>query len=161
MIVTINTDAAYHTRHKIGAYAFWIVSDAGRIMMSGAFNKKAKSSDEAEMQCIINALYVLQKQNWPDIGLIIINTDSMNSIFVFTNNKVEINKYGLHWAESLRHKFNKIKVSCRLPKNSKIKFAHVKAHTDNTSKRSWVNQWCDEKAKEQLWKQIKKSPLKP
>lgn len=155
MIVTINTDAAYHYQHKVGAFAFWIISDSGRIMHSAPFKTLVNSSDRAEMQCIINAIQALIQQNWVLINKIVINTDSLNSIHVFTNDKSSIKKYNLQWASEMRGIFNSIKYHSPLS-NVPIKFNHVPSHKDTTTKRAWVNQWCDDKAKEQLWKQINK-----
>jgi len=155
MIVTINTDASFHPKHKIGAYAFWIVSDAGRVMHSGAFKEQVNSSCSAEMRCIINALHTLIAQGWVLIDKIVINTDSLNSIHVFTNDKTNIIKHNLKWASDMRGLFNNIKFNSPL-RNTPIVFKHIVSHQDNATKRAWVNQWCDDKAKEQLWKKINK-----
>src|SRR5690554_1870512 len=79
MWVTINTDASYHPIHKVGAYAFWIVSNQGRIMKSGPL-REARNSCDAEAKCIANALHTLLKSDWVGVTRVLINTDSKNTI---------------------------------------------------------------------------------
>lgn len=149
MIVTINTDASFHSSFKVGAYAFWIVSNLGKVLHCGALRDKVNSPTEAETKCIINALVTLKKQNWQGISKIIINTDSLNSIYILEKHSEEIIKYRLKFGGVLRNEYNKIKI--HLPP---IEFRHVKAHKSTKTARSWVNDWCDKKAKEMLWQKI-------
>ena len=149
MIVTINTDASFHSGFKVGAYAFWIVSNEGRILGSGALKGKCLNPTDAEIKCIINAIFTLKKQAWSNITKIILNTDSTNSIAILNKNAEEIKKYKLQWGGSLSGQYNKIKVG--LPP---IEFRHIKAHKTTETAKSWVNDYCDKKAKEMLWKQI-------
>lgn len=150
MIVTINTDASFHYDYKVGAYAFWIVSNLGKVLHCGALKEKALNPTDAETKCIINAISTLRKQNWTGIEKVIINTDSLNSIYILENRKPEIKKYRLNYGDNLRADYNKIKSSFLPP----IEFRHVKAHKTIETARSWVNDWCDKKAKEMLWKEI-------
>lgn len=151
MIVTINTDASHDGRLKIGSFAFWMVSNNGRMLNAGPLKGKIESPDEAEMQSILNALHTLLRLKWQP-SKVIINTDSLNSIGVFTTDKRHIAKYGLHWGKKYKILFNSFRQKLKLGK-ADIEFRHVKAH-DETSKtaRSWVNEWCDKQCKEQLKK---------
>lgn len=153
MIVTINTDASYHSIHRVGAFAFWIVCNRGRVLNCGALKNEIKGAKtgatEAEVQSIINAIYTLKKQQWDNITKVIINTDSTNAIAILTKNIPEIQKWKLQWGGPLRDVYNKIKVN--LPE---IEFRHIKAHKTTDTAKSWVNDWCDKKAKEMLWTKI-------
>ncbi len=154
MLTTINTDASYHSDYKIGAFAFWSISDQFKITKAGYFKQECKNPHEAEMKCIINAIAVTLSAN-KNIRRIVFNTDSMNSIHVFTNDRANIRRYGLQWAAPLRRQFNKyLKNYDRGRNRLKIEFRHVKAHTGNDDKRSYVNEWCDTQAKYYLWKRI-------
>ena len=155
MIVTINTDAAYHSTHKIGGYAFWIVSDKGKICMSGVLKQQCKRSEIAEMRCILNAVFVVINQNYQGKINIIVNTDCLNAIHVFKNDCVAIHNYRLGFGKKYRKKL----YSFLIPHNKKysIEFRHVKAHTDTKDKRSFVNNWCDVSAKKQMWDKINKT----
>ena len=149
MLVTINTDASYHPQHKVGAYAFWIISNQGRFLKAGAFKELIENSTQAEAQCIINAIYYFKKQDWKEVTKIIINTDALNAIAIFKKTKSKIKKYNLRYGNSLSEKFDEITKGF-----PSIEFRHVKAHKKNGTARNWVNDWCDKSAKEMLWKEI-------
>ena len=70
MIVTINTDASFHPEYSIGAYAFWIVCNQGKIVRSGEL-KKAENSTDAEIRCIANALHCLKRSHFTGISKIV------------------------------------------------------------------------------------------
>ena len=154
MIVTINTDAAYHPEHKVAAFAFWIASDRGRICHCGPLRKKVSRPEQAEFKCILNAIYVLGRQEYKNITKIIINTDCLNVIHLIKKDKKKIQKYHLgSWGRHLvvEYELMMIKFSlARIP----IEFRHVPSHTGDTTARSWVNDWCDRHAKQAMWKKI-------
>lgn len=121
MNITINTDASFCPKTKVGGYAFWITSDLGRIKHSNIFNGVLNNPSEAEMKCIINAVYFLSKKIDIANHNIIVNTDCTSAI------------------KALRIRF------------PKISFRHVKGHQKGSlDKRSFVNNWCDAAAKERL-----------
>lgn len=147
MLVTINTDAGFYPTQKYGSYAFWAVSNEFKICKSGVFKTKCINPDDAETRCIINALSVVLLPH-KNITKVIINTDSLNAIAILRNDKVHIRRYvgrNLKRWHFLRAEFDKFK-------HLKITFKHVKAHSNNTDSRSWVNDWCDKECKKQLKK---------
>lgn len=150
MNVTINTDASFHPQFKVGAFSFWIVSNQGRIIQSGALKGDIRNPDEAEMKCILNAIHALKNQDWTFIKLLVINTDSMNSISLFKNDKNAIKRWGLQWAMPFQEVFNLMTKGL----SEKIVLRHVPSHKNISTAKSWVNDWCDKKAKEALWKEI-------
>ena len=156
MIITINTDAAYHSSHKVGAFAFWIKCDLGKLAMSGALKEKMETGwqapTEAEIKCILNAIAALKSTGWIGIGKIIINTDSLNAIHILTKDQKAIQKYLLKWGGKFRGQFQQM--TAKFP--CAIEFRHVPAHKNTDTPRAWVNEWCDQKAKEALWAQINK-----
>lgn len=156
MIVTINTDASWSPTKKGASFAFWIVSNSGKIAKSGIQKYPADSADMAEIRCIINAMYCLSFSKWEGVSKIIINTDSLNSCHVLRNDQAKIKRYRLQGKDfsQLRRKFNKLN-----PNNIPVEFRHVKAHTTTSTARTWVNQWCDDEAKKQLikWHQTLKT----
>lgn len=162
MIVTINTDASWSPRFKSASYAFWIVSNSGKIAKSGIQKFSASNPDIAELRCIVNAMYSLSKSGWEGITQVIINTDSLNSCHVLRKDSMATRKYRLNDSEykGLRKKFFKIFDS--FSNSAWVEFRHVKAHESTTTKRQWVNDWCDQEAKKQLikWHKINKSNTK-
>lgn len=151
MLCTINTDASFHPKYKVGAYAFWSVCNGFRVQNAGYFNDLCKDPDDAEMKCIINAVYKTLKTS-SGLKRIIVNTDSMNSIRVFEHEKKGIRRYNLQWAKKHREQLKSIIKSYKTP--VEIEFRHVKAHTGKNDARSYVNEWCDTHAKRFLWRRI-------
>lgn len=149
MLVTINTDASFNHENKFGGFAFWIKSSAFKIQKAGYFKDTCLNPTEAEMKCIINALHVLLSSH-NTVTRIIINTDSLNSIHIINNDRININKYGLHFGDKLRRKFIKIQKSYHRTLN--IQLRHVKAHSNVNDARSYVNEWCDKHAKAYMWR---------
>ena len=154
MLVTINTDACFHSKLKYGGYAFWAVSNDFKITKSGSFRYKCVSPDDAEAKCIINALKVVLLAH-SGITKIIINTDSLNATAVLKNDKNHIVRYA-----RLNHKQICIlqiaykKILFQNKNNVLIEFRHVKAHSLKNDARSFVNEWCDVEAKKRMWSKI-------
>lgn len=148
MLVTINTDASFNHKHKVGTYAFWAVCNDWRIQKCGVLRDLAERPEDAEMKCIINAVHTVMGQAGRKPTRLIINTDCMNAIHVLSGDGGMISKYRLARFKPLRQKFNKIIGGI------KVEFRHVKAHNDTDTARTWVNDWCDQRAKEMMNKKL-------
>jgi len=158
MLVTVNTDCSYHPYFKVGSYAFWVVSNEFKIKKSSIFKEpEMKSSDEAEIKSILNAVWLTLRQS-NSISKLVINTDSQNAIYVFTDNRKMCRKYRLGKFKKYRQKYNDICRKYRKRSGVDIKtnneFRKVLAHDNTDESRNWVNDWCDRKAKEELWNYI-------
>ena len=148
MLVTVNTDASFSPQHKIGAYAFWIVCDQGRIIYSGPL-PEASSSTDAEIRCIINALKALADSKFTNVSKIVINSDALCAFNMIQPKakKGTTAKTCFEVLVRLRNKYNH-KVDIH-------EFRHVKAHSGTAEKRKWVNDWCDKTAKKILREKVK------
>lgn len=137
--VTINTDASYCPNTGVGAYAFYIVCDLFKIKKSGVFKENPSGALDAEMKCIANAVSILNAQKEiPPINWIIINSDCIGC-FPKIGLKSQ-DKVGVYCAKELS----------KLRKRTGVKmhqFKHVKAHSNKSDARSFVNEWCDAEAK--------------
>jgi ribonuclease HI len=151
MIVTINTDASFNSQHKIGAYAFWIVCDEGKIMKSGVL-KEALNPTDAELRCICNALYCLLKSDFKNVRKIIINSDALYAFCRVGKNSNEVP--GRKCSSILRQLKEKYYKPSDYHKQIH-EFRHVKAHSGTESKRKWVNDWCDKAAKRMMREKVK------
>jgi len=154
MLVTINTDACFHTKLKYAGYAFWAVSNEFKITKSGVFKHKAHSPDDAEAKCIINALNVVLLAH-TGITKIIINTDSLNATGILKRDLKHITRYVFikkKYVEILQNQYQK--VLSKTTNKVEIEFRHVKAHSNKDDARSFVNEWCDTNAKKMMWNQI-------
>lgn len=156
MIVTINTDASYSNKFKVGAFAFWIVCNQGKVCRAGPLKGEIKDCHTAELMAITNALFVLsEKVKSGQIGRItkvIINTDSLRSIQILTGDKEAYYKYNLNrpYYKVVKTKFKGMKK--KFFDGVVFDYRHVRAHTSTDTARSWVNDWCDKSAKEELGK---------
>lgn len=156
MTITINTDASFHPTHKVGAFAFWIVCEQGRIIHSGPL-KKVINAQDAELQSIANALYVIYKSTWSGIKHIYINTDCKWGIEAVTKGK-RMNGC-LNTVKQIQTIINRLvqKYEYRRKKNkfkSFISWRYVVAHSEGEDKRRWVNNRMDSMAKEAMWKLV-------
>ena len=147
MNVTINTDASFCPITKAAGFAFWITCDNGRSKVSWTV-KNAETPTDAEIKCIANAIYYLEKSKFNNgkINRIFINSDC-KPCFGLIRRKSP-NKIGRFIANHLRKIF---KDNPRKTNDVRYELRHVKAHTgDLTEKRSFVNNWCDKEAKKEM-----------
>lgn len=144
--ITINTDASYHPDYKIGGYAFYIVCDLFKIQKGGKFKTQPKSSQQAEMMCMANALATLLIQKeLPNAKWIIINSDCLCAF-----EKIKLKSQD-HIGKKVAQILRQIRKATDMPQ---FKFRHVKAHSGVDNARSWVNEWCDNEAKKWMRKQL-------
>ena len=147
--ITINTDAGFYPHDKVGAWAFWIVSDGLLIKGSGIFKEPCKNPTDAEIKAMVNAVSVLLKANFDFTGV-------RNVIF----NRDNIYAKGGHGGRPPQAKLSKLilelKRKCGAPYPN-VEYRHVKAHSSKNDKRSYVNDWCDQQCTMQLknWKNKK------
>lgn len=151
MVVTVNTDASFHHKSKIGGFAFWIHFGNWKIQMSGPL-KKCDSAIEAELMCMANALYVLQNSGINDVQKIIIYSDCKNAFPLIGLNKTP-GSPGRKVANLLRA------VRKRQFFKPEYELRHIKAHTNKQDMRSLINDWCDRNARYQMRILLKKNNL--
>ncbi len=149
MNVTVNCDASFSNKYSVGTYAFWIVSNLGRITGSGPLRKRCVDSTDAEIKCILNALAMIA-MNFDlmvHVKNIYVNTDSLNAIHLLSGDKEAIKKFRLKKYNHLLMRYTLIMSKL---KGKDIHFSHVRAHQDTDTKRSWVNDWLDKAAKDEM-----------
>lgn len=145
--ITINTDASFHPKHKVGGYAFTIVCDVFRIKISGIFKKEPRNITEAETMCIGNAIHTLLSQpSMPKCNVLVINTDCLPAI-------ANIKKGKTTAGQTVGELYKKAVTDTDAKKHE---FRHVKAHSGVNDCRSYTNAWCDTEAKKQMKKSLKK-----
>lgn len=142
-VCTINTDAGYYPREKIGSFAYWIKADGLHLKDSGILKGVVKNPLEAEMKAIINALFILDRSNYTGIAKLIINRDNISAKSSKSSQNELERKLALQ-ISTLRKKcgYRGLKPF--------FEFRHVKAHSGKGDPRSWVNEWCDEQCKTEL-----------
>lgn len=107
----------------------WIVCNGERFRKYGEFKKPVASSEDAEAMAIINGLHIAKLVFKAERFHVV--SDCKNAM-----SKVSNGDYRKHVREAVG--------------NSRVTFAHVRAHTNCPQARSWVNRWCDHWAKEAM-----------
>lgn len=138
MLVTVYTDASLW--NDTGAWAYWAKSSMGTIRKAGVIPFPPKNSDIAEMYAIAKAVVGAYQEWGENVKVIFINTDSLHccrAMWPFYKNYPDKEHQQLadrmmQWCDG--HGLT-------------IRAKHVKAHTDNTDVRSYLNDWCDQNAK--------------
>jgi ribonuclease HI len=149
--ITINTDASFNHHHKIGGYAFWIKCDLFTIKKSGNFNIAPNTALEAELMCIANAVYTLANQpELPLTKLIVVNSDCLNAFYKIGK------KSNCPIGKKIALKLKEIRKRTGYTYITKVDFRHVKAHNGTADSRSYVNNWCDKSARNEMRKKLNK-----
>lgn len=152
MVVTINTDASFSFKHKVGTYAYWVTCDNFKIKKSGLLRKNVDRSEIAEFQCIINALHdALHAERKKTIEKVIVNTDCLNVIHLVKDQKDKVKQYRLQWGYGLVAKYRALLKRHDILE-MQMDFRHVKSHQHTDTPKHYINQWCDDAAKFEMSK---------
>lgn len=147
MIINIFTDASLNTQTLNAGYAFYIGCRANKIQRAGALQRKMKSTTLAELQAIINAVYMLRRAKLPTPSKVVIHTDSMECVKILQGSQqTPYDGYTRACFEECQFQLMDYLQSIGLPVykyRMYVEFKHVKAHTGGTSKHSLINRWCD------------------
>lgn len=159
-LLTINTDASHAPNTTFGAYAFWIVTDEGKIQKAGELKGETLTSVHAEMKSICNAIHAFKYSKFRGIKKVVVNSDCQNVINCFQFKQLKMDA-------KLKEIFNETRflmMECCIIQGLSIRkvdeffvFKHVKAHNGKKDSRSFVNDWCDKNAKLYLKKLISKN----
>ena len=146
-IITINTDASFSKEHNYGTYAYRIRSNNFLYKGSGVFKDTVENSTDAESRAIAVALWILKQQK-ADFDVLVINRDNIGAR---ANGK---KSYQIHLKHQIK-KYKQVLSKTHGKRIRKIKFKHVKAHTNTKDSRSYVNNWCDKACKSEFYKHKK------
>lgn len=127
---TVVTDASWCPNQNVAGWAVWLVCNGERHKQYGAFKGIIRKPHEAEMKAIINGIYIASKIFEPQHYHVV--TDCTGAIHKLS--------FDADWK----------KVMNKILESNSITFAHVKAHSSNKDKRSYVNSWCYKHAKEAM-----------
>lgn len=136
MRATVITDASFCHRSKAAGWAAWIRIDGfdGPIKKYAEFKRPVKTAQQAEMLAAINGIWLAKQHG---ATTVIVQTDCLAVVHMLE---------GLTKKEHLRDEFTR---SAAMAGILGMRFSgrHVKGHTDVADARSYVNRWCDGKAK--------------
>lgn len=107
------------------------------------------------MMTIVNALHLLKKTGWKP-SRIVINTDCLNAIHLFTKNREAVKKYKLLSPQTIDITHAYFKACNQLPlftgpKGKRmlpmVELRHIRSHQHTETAKHWVNDWADKEAK--------------
>jgi ribonuclease HI len=134
---TVITDASFCPSTKIGTWAAWVVvstKKVRRVKLCRVFKQNPKNSSEAEIWALANGLSIAVKLR---CDTILLQSDSMEAVLLFKDRKKLLTYFP------------------NLPSHVKITTNHIKGHSTNDDKKSFVNRWCDTEARSKLRKERK------
>lgn len=140
-LITINTDASYCQKTKIWAYAYWIKWDWFFYKWSGVFKEECKWSTYAEERAVMVAIWILKSKK-RDFDTILVNRDCRGVWY-----RGELKGILDEYKRELKKEYWK--------KKRIVKFIWVKWHSNWETRRQYVNNWCDMRAKGELREVIK------
>lgn len=139
--ITVISDASFEYSTGKGGYAFYVEVGGKEYKMYGAFEDKLTNPTEAEMKCILNALYFIRHKGFKANVIDIITDCEFIAKHMFKKKKGRNRK--------ISDLSNRIKQYLGNIDHKKANFIHVKAHTDEIdSYKKFVNDWCDRMSKE-------------
>lgn len=140
MNITIIADASFCPETKIGGYAFWIACQRGKRGGRGVFKDFCNDNTVAEMRAVANGLHEGLKANLIQEGdKILLQTDCLGAIMAFEKTRHSLSKQELQivtYIEKLAFDFS-----------LKLRYKHVKGHSNNLGARFVSNNTCDAQAK--------------
>lgn len=128
------TDASLCHEGRGSGWAAWVRVDGWNvpIQRSGWFKDRPTDINYAEMMAALNGVWLAA--NVGQASAVLIRTDSMATIQAASGVH---RTYGPWWqAELTRHGLGSLTITTK----------HVKGHTREIDRASWVNRWCDKMA---------------
>jgi ribonuclease HI len=146
--VTIYSDASFCPNQKIMGWAFYSRCSSGKMKKYGLLNEKTNCSTTAEMEAILIAVKRTIRR-WPHLKGVFVNCDSLTSCeLLWPSNLKETDHYNLPRAQKIKDEI----ISLLESKGMWLRVKHVKGHQVSDNVRSYLNNFCDKKAKEKLLK---------
>lgn len=143
MRVTIISDASVCMQTHVGGYGYWAVSDRGRHAGSGSFKNKVRTSDQAEMMAIVNAIHAAVCNGIAETAdSILVQTDSQNAIAYFEQRTKRIAKDSAPIVDA----YKTLVAAHAL----KVEFRHVRGHTKDGAQRSIAQRHSDMRARKAM-----------
>ena len=137
---TVITDASYCHATGVAGWAAWVKSSTFCKMKHGVLIPCANSA-EAELYAAMNGIWFPVNAGATSI---LLQSDNMQVVNA-------LNDEGGKWMNSLWRR-----IKAEHFRDIKVRAKHVKGHTNVQDARSFVNRWCDSKAKEHMLIERKK-----
>jgi len=140
VLVTVIADASFDHDTGAGGYGYWAVSERRRRYGGGPFKSTARNNNVAEMMALVNGVHLAFANSIALPGdVILAQTDCEAAILAFEGRRACMQDEIL-LVEAMRRLL--------AVNNATIRFRHVKGHTRGEKPRYWVNNLCDQLARE-------------
>lgn len=139
---TVITDASFCHRSKAAGWAAWIRIDGidDPIKKYAEFKRPVRSAQEAEMLAAINGIWLAKQYGATQV---LVQTDCLAVVHMLE---------GMTKKPHLKDDFTRRAASAGIL-GMRFSGRHVRGHTDTQDARSYVNRWCDTKAKTAMRRQ--------
>lgn len=146
MWTTLYTDASFYPDSKQGGWAIWARSELGRMIRSGSCPQYVVDSNDAELCAMYAGIYLVGK-HWPQTERILICSDSTTALSLLkyrerSSREVPARLQGLVQGVCSQHGF-------------KLVPRWVKGHSSANTIQAYLNNKCDEFAREAVNKGMK------
>lgn len=142
--VTIIADASFCHQTKLGGYGAWVASSIGKQQFSGLLDKP-KDNNTAEIMAISNALWHGFNSGIILEGFeILIQTDSRSAMQMYEGDISPKNNQQVKAKDYVQSLINRYKI--------KVRYKHVKGHTDRDENRYKAQHHCDQAARYHMLK---------
>lgn len=143
MFVSVFADASLCPKERVAAWGAWVKSDRGVAYEGAAFRGLYYSSGDAELHAIVNAVHLALRTAVAARGdTLLVQSDCAEALQALTGEAPTSVRRRPEMRRGLRA-MRSIERRCRL----KIRYRHVKGHSDDGAPRSWANDKCHEMAK--------------
>lgn len=145
MWVTIIADASFCPETKRAGYGYWIASQRGKIGGEGAMSGSVENNIAAEMIALLNGLRAAVSKELILAGdCVLLQTDCQPAIDAFLDKRQTISNQELQLVNGYTKFVKRLEL--------KVRFKHVKGHSENTEAKFIVNNICDRNAKRNMRK---------
>lgn len=145
MRATVICDASFCHETKAGGWACWIAyDDKAKGRHSGKFRSRPKDSGIAELQAVLNGIWISYQNGARDI---LIQTDCTSVVHAIKG----VGAYARTYLQAKAEHFPQ----------AVIRSKHVRGHTSVDDARSWCQRWCDAEAKKHMRDQRKQPSGSP
>lgn len=139
ILISLFTDASFSHKKREGGWAFWAKKKNITAWGGGKFKRQLRSSNEAELCAVANAVVELEKRRILTANChVLIQTDSDHTVRAFSKSPPTMSPLEIEARQIVvnRAKHNQWSFNLR----------HVKGHSSNSAKRFIVNNLVDRHA---------------
>ena len=155
MLITLFSDASLCPHTRKGGWAGWLKSEGKTVRGGGAFKRPLNDTSIAEAMAVVNALHLGRRKGLISPGsTVLVQTDNDSIASVLEGTAKRRITATAAVVEEVAHAFHAVVTHLQIT----IRWRHVKAHRGTVDRRSAVNDYCDEQAREHMRRARKGAP---